>query len=232
MKYSLLIGTVLMAHTAFATAIAEPITIQNIDSKLNSVVLKKESKDDLRKFVKTCTSKDWAGCHMAWYDLHLNGLRYVTITEDGFTFNSWQFPNNEDATNIYDFVINGLDHVSNKAYWDLGIEPVRPYQEVLSYVPVRYARFDKTTKQAALDIIQANLGTYDIPFNVTTEFKNARAEWFRVLALTFMVRKDTTNTYKTLEELKKYGKMTENTQLYNDLVLATNLYFKKTGVLK
>lgn len=228
---SLMLSGLLFSNIGYTAQTKEPITADNIVTKLNSLKAG-ETKEFLGYFVKSCMAKDLAGCHLAWYDLQDSGLKFVATHEDGFTYSKWMFLKNADATDIYDFVINGLGHKSNMDGWDLGVGLDKQYKDVLTYVPARYALFDPGMRQALVEVLQANLSTYDIQYNVSQSFNTPREEWYKLLALSFMSRKDPVNAYKVLDALTKYGKIKHSTAGYNDLSLAIQTYFQKTGVTK
>lgn len=230
MKTKLLLGLILLANVAVA-APKEPITISNVQARVQSLKAG-ETREYLGNFVKYCVYKDWANCHLAWYDLQDSGLKYVASHEDGFTYAKWMYLKNPEATDIYDFVINGLSHSANSDAWDIGVKLDAPYRDVMSYVPARYALFDPGMRAALIELIQANLGTYDIQYNVSTEMSTPREEWYKLLALSFMSRKDAANTYKVLEALNKYGRIKHSTRGYAELSAAIQSYFQKTGVTK
>ena len=219
------------AFLTLGTAYAEPsISVDNVKQKLSTV--KGDLNTYLGNFVDACTKKQWAACHVAWYELHENGLQYVVEHEAGFEYGKWMFIKNKTASDIYDFVIDGLGHKNNIDGWDLGVSVERPYKGVVSYVPARYALFDPGARLALLELVQANLGTYAISYNTNNTMVLPKAEWYRILVLAFMSRKDVNNTYYMLDTLKKYGKIKNSTAGYNELLNAVQDYFKKTGVLK
>ena len=157
----------------------------------------------LDRFVKACSSKRWAECNLARYDLPKAGFR-IEVSETG---DPYLKPPSKRAAKLY---YETLEHLTGESA-DMADQEslyglVHSHPDATGYtqtVAMFWDVRDSGMRWAGLDVIKLNFERLGIQYDVTAEEEDPRFEFMRQLALAYTVRGEVVEAMWALQAMQQ-----------------------------